>query len=248
MGRQPRLWWVNLVTGQQTEVHINCPLVTAIPLGEFALSPDGRYLAIGGTEGNALENGAQAWYFADLNTGTSTKVASGLGPTPSGWVQTPSGMRAILSTGSPDEDDYVALPSKLVDPATCTMSPLQPGTTGDPHLSPDERVLMQVTPNVSLDIHDQQSGKTRTLKFSDYDNKYAVDVNFTWLDSRFIQLNGKRTAFVDTATMKVGYMPDYPAAENKAVQYSRGFKWAIVQGPSDISIGRVEAPPAAASH
>jgi hypothetical protein len=245
-GKSGQLWWINRATDLRMALNGPWGDQPRLSYGDNALSPDGRYAVVQFVSGTIMDQKRDVdVYFVDVQSGASVKADVENGHVER-WIQSGNGWRALMVDGNQLEPNMIPT-TWLADPATGQTTTVDPATAAQsgPAISPDGRLKLVLHPKTSLDVMDLAAGTTRTFKFNPDDQQFAVDDSFVWLSPRYVRFETPHEAFIDVATMKMGYLPTLKTedgSEDQWFQYSQDFKWAMMMTKTGWSVGRVVTP------
>ncbi len=237
-----RLWMIDRAAGARRQLTGPWGEEGSLEGGQDrSLSPDGRFVVIGRWAGSSGTPRRHALYILDLQTSHSVEL-TGIPATTQfdGWINDGGQMRAVLSQG--DSEAIAQRQLFLADPTSGAASPLDASIPRplDPAASPDGRMKLKLHQKESVEVIDVASGASRTFTFHEDDRRFAIEGNLSWLDSRYIKFDALRPSFIDTLTMKYGYLPTpQKGADDRSYSYSPDFKWAITTTEAGVVLGRV---------
>jgi hypothetical protein len=236
---QQLIWWIDRTTGTKRQLTGPWGAQGWIAGDDIALSPDSRYLGIQALSGTILDKKrSKILYLVNIQDGPAVQAKAD-DCYLTGWTGTGSQLRAIVATGNQWESD-IAGQTFVANPETGDTVICNPPSH---NLSPDGRKTFTLHPKMSLDVTELSSGHTRAFSFHPDDQRFAEEGNFHWLNSRYIQFDTVRSCFIDTASMKLGYLPTNGTDDEKIpFRYSPDFRWAITSEKTGIALGRVVEP------
>jgi hypothetical protein len=205
-------------------------------LGEHAISPDGKLLAVTYWIGKGKARKEMVTFYELRGIGMhDVEIPDHMQLDE--WIGDGPNLRAVLRT-SPWAVKDAGYKAVMLNPITGDKTPMP--ETAAPETSPDGKHQLVVTPNVQLDVIDASTKVKQSFVFHEDDRRLCDQDVASWLSPRYIALALPRQPMIDITTMKMSYLtgPD----EKSHYHFSDDLKWAAAAGEDGIKISAVKIP------
>jgi len=237
-----RLWWVDRTQGKISPI-------TGIwaeqfwYLGQFPLSPNGRFLAIQGARPRPKGEGNYSVIYIHnpQKNHTATIDWPDQGQEQSlqhvGWTGPAHLPRLVFQKGriwGDGKKEYFE-----ADPVSGQFQPS--AWNADRSVSPDGAFVAELEDDDKLAITDVATNERRLFTFHEADRRNVCKGCFRWVSPRYLILEFTRRLFLDVRTLKMNYV--VPGGGRNTYTLSPDFQWALWQEEDGIYLSPVVTAP-----